>query len=501
MKPPVDCNQVDHTGPVESENAARRDAPRTAFIPPCGCRPLLLVLALIVPTWASEPNRGGGERPSPKVDVEDEYELQRMLVDTLDQVERNYVTGISRRELIEAAIDGILRKLDPYSDYIARDELDQFRTSMESQFGGIGIQVTIEGGQLQVLSPLVNTPAYRAGILAGDRIVEIDGKPTKNLGLTESVRMLKGKTGEDVVLTVVHPGRSQPEKITVKRQRIQLDTVLGDRRAKDDAWDFMYDRKKGIGYIRVTAFSRSTADELRQAVSSLKKQNLNGLILDLRSNPGGLLSSAIEVSDMFVEKGRIVSTSGRNVTERVWEAREANTFSGFPMVILVNRFTASAAEIVAACLQDHKRAVVMGERTWGKGSVQNVIPLEHGNSALKLTTASYCRPSGKNIHRFPNATDEDDWGVTPNEGHRVELSSRELVALIVERRRRDIIHSNGSPERTESPDKVEPPAADAQSSDPAKETGPEETLEDPVAADRVLKMALDYLGGEMAKAD
>ncbi|MCP4896912.1 MAG: S41 family peptidase, partial [bacterium] len=246
----------------------------------------------------------------------------------------------------------------------------------------------------------VGTPAYKAGVMSGDYIVKINGKSTKGFKVDDAVKHLKGKPGSDVTITVIHPGKSAEEEITIVRQMIQVETVVGDHRNPDDSWNFVLDEQKQIGYIHLTAFSRRTARELRKPLAELKKAGIRGLILDLRFNPGGLLSSAIEVSDMFVSKGRIVSTEGRNTKPRSWDARENGTYDDFKMVVLVNRYSASASEIVSACLQDHKRAVVMGERTWGKGSVQNVIELENGGSALKLTTASYHRPSGKNINRL-----------------------------------------------------------------------------------------------------
>ena len=358
-----------------------------------------------------------------------------------------------------------------------------------------------------MLSPLVGTPAYRAGILAGDRIVEIDGKPTEDVPMDEIIRRLKGPVGSKVVLTVIHPGKHGRETISITRAQVHVETVLGDRRKSDDSWDFMLDRDRRIGYIRITAFSRDTAGELRSALESLEKEKLAGLIVDLRFNPGGLLSSAIEVSDMFVAEGRIVSTEGRNAPERQWDAHKEGTFQGFPMVVLVNRFSASASEIVAACLQDHKRAKIMGERTWGKGSVQNVVSMEHGHSALKLTTSSYHRPSGKNIHRFPDATEADEWGVTPDEGYKLDLDPVEMVALVSQRRRRDIVEpkrprprlppSPRPPSRPRSPRRQR--AADQEKSPDSADSGVEASPEKPVA-DRVLTMAVDYLGGELAKA-
>ncbi len=460
-------------------------------------------------------------------DEEDYYELYKLLADTVDQVERNYVKDVDRRELIEAAIEGVLAKLDPYSAYISPDELGRFRSTVESEFGGIGIQITMEKGQLKVLSPLVGTPAYRAGLLAGDRILEIDDEPTAGIDLDEAVRRLKGKEGTSVKLLVVHPGRKNKEEVHIVREVIRVETVLGDRRKPDDTWDFMLDPKKRIGYIRVTAFSRDTPDELRAALDELKRDKLRGLILDLRFNPGGLLNSAIEVADLFVASGRIVSTKGRNSPERTWDAESDGTFQGFPMVVLVNRYSASASEIVAACLQDHGRAEILGERTWGKGSVQNVIELEEGRSALKLTTAGYLRPSGKNIHRFPDAQSGDEWGVKPNAGLELRLGDQEILDLVEARRQRDIVRANrhaASPE-PDGPDgqtsttapgekRVERPAAG--SSDPESDADPEEPRPEapppkaaaetpepdaPEFVDRQLKLAVERLAGKLAKAD
>jgi carboxyl-terminal processing protease len=485
------------------------------------------------------------EESKPK---EDDYELYELLVDTLDQVQRNYVKEVSRRELVEAAIRGVLSELDPYSAYIGPRHLDQFRTAVDSKFGGIGIQISMENGSLHVLSPLVGTPAYRAGVLAGDRITEIDGKSTKGIELEEAVRRLKGKEGTQVTLTVLHQESAEPEKITITREIVRVPTVLGDHRKKDDTWDFMLQREKGIGYVRVTAFSGGTARELRKALQQLQTENLGGLVVDLRFNPGGLLRSAIEVSDLFIAKGRIVSTKGRDSggPERVWDAHEKGTFENVPMVVLVNRYSASGSEIVAACLQDHKRAVVMGERTWGKGSVQNVIPLEGGRSALKLTTASYRRPSGKNIHRFPGAGSDEEWGVRPDEGYALRLPNQEMMALIRDRRKRDVIESRKpsqtvavhsgpqAPATTAGPSESAPkehvvPKEDAtrqgvtapkppetappqvEPSTPHDGTPPEKAQREaadgpsapepePEFVDRQLRMAVDYLTAALARA-
>ena len=405
-----------------------------------------------------------------------------MLVDTIDQVERNYVVKVDRRDLIESAIRGVLSKLDPYSNYIGPDELDRFRSSVESEFGGIGIQIADDDGQLQVISPMYGTPAYRAGVLAGDRILEINGKSTDGLTLDEAVEKLKGDEGTSVMLTLVHAGQRAKEKVTLKREKIHLETVLGDHRKADGTWDYFLDSKRRIGCIRLTAFSRDTAAELERVLTQLKSENMRGLILDLRFDPGGLLSAAIEVSDLFISAGRIVSTKGRNSPERTWDAHKEGTFEGFPMVVLVNRLSASASEIVAACLQDHKRAVIIGERTWGKGSVQNVIELDDGRSALKLTTASYRRPNGKNIHRFPDAKETDEWGVMPDAGFEIKLSDSEMYALMLDRRARDILQS------PEGKDVV------------PKKSQPSSTEKKPAFVDRQLEAAIKYLTTELAKA-
>ena len=345
--------------------------------------------------------------------------------------------GIDRRELIEAAIRGVLKKLDPYSDYIGPQEVEEFKRSVDSEFAGIGVQVEMEGGRLKVISPLAGTPAQAAGICAGDLIVEVDAKPTKGLTLDDAVKLLKGKLGTKVVLTLLRPGNGDRKTVTITRANILLQTVRGFGKGEDGSWNYLFDSKAGLAYIHVSAFCRNTAKELRRVLEALQKQKMRGLILDLRFNPGGLLDSSIDVANLFVSEGRIVSTSGRNHQSQTWDASKEGTFSGFPIAILVNRYSASGSEIVAACLQDHDRAVVIGERTWGKGSVQNVIELEEGNSVLKLTTASYRRPSGKNIHRFPDSTEEDDWGVLPNDDYAVELDDADIAALYLQQRQRN----------------------------------------------------------------
>ena len=452
------------------------------------------------PAAADEVTRPADKPTAEAVDVkakrtaQEDYELYQIFVDTLDQVERNYVKDVSRRELMEAAIGGVLTKLDPYSSYINREDLGRFKTTVESLFGGIGIQIGMEKDQLKVISPLVGTPAYRAGILSGDAIIEIEGTPTTGLSLEEAVQKLKGEAGTSVTMTIVHAGSTEKKTITITRELIHVETILGDKRNADDAWDFMLNRDKHIGYIRVTAFSRDTTEDLKKALTRLQQEGLKGLIVDLRFNPGGLLTSAIEISDLFVSDGRIVSTQGRNTAERTWEATKDGTFEGFPMAVLVNKYSASASEIVSACLQDHKRAVIIGERTWGKGSVQNVIELEGGKSALKLTTASYRRPNGHNIHKFPDSKDSDEWGVMPNDGYEVKLSDSEMADLLRDRRTRDILAAKPAAKNGESAgDEDGPSPGSGETETPADPAKP------PTTPDRQLRKAIDYLSQELAK--
>ncbi len=421
-----------------------------------------------------------------KKQVEDDYELYQIFADTMDQVERNYVKDISRRELMEAAIQGVLNKLDPYSNYISPDDIGRFKSTVESQFGGIGIQIGIEKGQLKVISPLVGTPAYRAGLQAGDHILEINGKSTVDISIDEAVKQLKGEAGTKVALIIQHPGSIKKEPVAITREWVHIETVLGDHRTPNDAWDFMLDHDRKIGYVRITAFSRDTAADLKKALVELTQEGLRGLIVDLRFNPGGLLTSAIEVSDLFIPDGKIVSTKGRNTAERTWDAEKEGTFESFPMAVLVNHYSASASEIFSACMQDHKRAVVIGERTWGKGSVQNVIELEGGKSALKLTTASYIRPSGKNIHRFPDSKEGDEWGVMPDAGFELALNRSQTENLIMNRRDRDIVTGHhGEPEGEEPADAVasdDAPAADTESEETPAAAAKSDSRAKPVEA-------------------
>ena len=386
-----------------------------------------------------------GNTTPPKLSKEDEYyELMRIFADSFEEIDRNYVTGVDRRKLVEAAVRGMLTELkDPYSNYINPEEVTEFSEAVDQEFGGVGIQVRFDDAarEIVVTTPLPGSPAYKAGIQSGDRVVEIEGKPVADFGVGKemqtAIKMLKGEPGVTVSFGYKRGTSEEVKKVSMKREIIQLDTVLGDNHNADGTWDYMVDADKKIAYLRLTHFTSRSATEMRDALKKLKGEGMKGLILDLRFNPGGYLQSAIQISDLFIDDGKIVSTEGRNSPERVWTAKKFGTYSGFPMVVLVNRFSASASEIVSACLQDHNRAIVIGERSWGKGSVQNVMDVEDGKSKLKLTIATYHRPSGKNIHRSPGDDEKAEWGVKPNDGYEVKFSNEQLIQYQIARQKRD----------------------------------------------------------------
>lgn len=406
----------------------------------------LVVLACLVPgallgdDAKSPPGADAAQVASdtPPGNIDEDYHLVQTLIDVIDQVERHYVKKVDRKQLLQAAINGVLSKLDPYSTYIPPENVEHFRETLDSEFGGIGIYLGEEHGQIKVITPIMGSPAYRAGVRAGDKIVEINGQPTKGLTSGEATVRLKGKSGTEVTFTVVHAGESEPVKITVKREVVQLETVMGDSRREDDSWDFFLDHERRIGYVRMTAFTKDTTRRLRQTVEQLEKDGLEGLILDLRFNPGGLLSAAIDTCDLFLEKGTIVSTTDRDGRKVAYEAKGPGTCADVPLAVLVNGASASASEVVSACLQDNERAVVVGERTFGKGLVQNVMELPSGG-ALKMSTSTYYRPSGKNIQRDPKAKADDDWGVLPSEGYAVPLSDSQMVEMMRVRFQRDVV--------------------------------------------------------------
>lgn len=332
----------------------------------------------------------GWERLSiQKVSAEDKsvYEQLQVFSDVLDIVKENYVQEVADEELIEGAISGMLKTLDPHSSYLNPDAYRELQVETKGSFGGIGIEITIRNGVLTVVSPLEGTPAYELGIEAADQILAVDGEPTKEMTLMEAVRKMRGPKGTKVVLTIMREGFTKPKDFVITRATIAIKSV----RTKT--------LEPGYGYLRLSQFQSTTVKDLRQALAKLENENepMKGLILDLRNNPGGLLDQAVKVSDEFLNEGLIVYTGGRLKSQDMrFEAHMNARPHAYPIVILVNEGSASAAEIVAGALQDHKRAVVVGVQTFGKGSVQTVMPLRNG-AALRLTTAIYYTPSGHSI--------------------------------------------------------------------------------------------------------
>ena len=332
----------------------------------------------------------GWERLSiQKVSAEDKsvYGQLQVFSDVLDIVKENYVQEVEDEELIEGAISGMLRTLDPHSSYLNPDAYKELQVETKGSFGGIGIEITVRQGMLTVVSPLEGTPAYELGIEAGDQIIRVDGEATKDMTLMEAVKKMRGPKGTKVVLTIMREAFTKPQDFVITRATIAIKSV----RTKI--------LEPGFGYLRLSQFQSTTVKDLRQALSKLEKEYkpMKGLILDLRNNPGGLLDQAVKVSDEFLNEGLIVYTGGRLKSQDMrFEAHMNSRPHAYPIVILVNEGSASAAEIVAGALQDHKRAVVVGVKTFGKGSVQTVMPLRNG-AALRLTTAIYYTPSGHSI--------------------------------------------------------------------------------------------------------
>jgi carboxyl-terminal processing protease len=438
--------------------------------------PLVILLGLTL-TYSAPVQRGQTQ----------DYELFQLLAGVLAEVDQNYVRELdpaAKRRLVEDMINGGLERLDPHSTFLGAVEYKQFDGKSKGKFGGVGIQVNLDRntGLLQVISPMVGTPAYEAGVMAGDLILKVDGKALENLRYNEIIGMIQGEPGTPVTLTVLHESEKKAVDIPITRAIVEVETVLGDRRKADNPkeWDFILDKDPRIAYVRLSEFGEPTSEMLGKLLKQLAADGVRGLILDLRGNPGGLLTSAVEVSDLFLNDGRIVSTQGRKTTERVYDAKSQGVpfeqAAKFPVAVLIDRYSASASEIVSAALQDHSRAVIVGERSYGKGSVQNVFPMEDSEGhkmALKLTTQSYRRPSGHNIHRWPDSKDTDEWGVKPTPGFEVKLTDEERLQYLLGRRKRDIVQGKGN---TPPADKKDVPLVD-----------------------KVLDRALEHLRAEVAK--
>ena len=323
------------------------------------------------------------------------YRLLTLFGDVFERVRAEYVEPVNDRELIENAINGMLTGLDPHSSYMNAKSFRDMQVQTRGEFGGLGLEVTSENGIIRVVSPIDDTPAARAGVKAGDLITMLDGQTVQGLTLNEAVDKMRGPAGSQIHLTIKRDGVNTPIELAMQREVIRIQVVRSHLEGD-------------IGYVRLTSFNEQTDPGLRKAVQEMKQKagdNLRGIVLDLRNNPGGLLDQAVSVSDDFLEQGEIVSTRSRHPEEsQRWNAKAGDIANGLPMVVLINGGSASASEIVAGALQDHHRAVVVGTRSFGKGSVQTVMPLQ-GNGAMRLTTARYYTPSGRSIQGL---------GITPD---------------------------------------------------------------------------------------
>jgi carboxyl-terminal processing protease len=324
----------------------------------------------------------------------DIYKKIDIFGEVLEKINKEYVNEVDQSKIMDAAINGLLQSLDPYSAYMTPESFEGMQTETSGEFGGLGIEVGMEAGVIKVISPIDNTPAAKAGLKAGDYIIKIENAQVQGKSLMEAVNLMRGPVGSAIEITVRRRGVKKALTFNIVREVIQVQSV------KSELID------NNIGYIRLTSFNENSSEQIKKKVNNLKKnKDLKGYILDLRNNPGGLLSQAIRISDFFLENGEIVSTKSRKVSEnRKWFAKKGDITNGKTLIVLINYGSASASEIVAGALKDHKRAIILGENSYGKGSVQSIIPLQN-RGAIRLTIAKYYLPSGKSISEV---------GVTPD---------------------------------------------------------------------------------------
>ncbi len=389
------------------------------------------------------------------------YEQLKLFSDVMSLVQEHYVEEVDSQKLIYGAISGMLHELDPHSSFLRPEDYKELEIETKGKFGGIGIEITIRNGVLTVVAPLEDTPADRAGIQANDQIIKIDDAPTQDMSLMEAVQKMRGRKGTKVKLTILREGVRKPLEFELIRDIISIRSV----RTRP--------LEKGYGYVRISSFQSSTGRDLRKALAKLEKEEgpLQGLILDLRNNPGGLLDQAVAVADEFIDEGLIVYTGGRRESQKMEFKAHKGPTHPYPIVVLVNGGSASASEIVAGALQDHKRAVILGEPTFGKGSVQTVIPLKDG-SAVRLTTSLYYTPSGRSIQAK---------GITPDIVVKREIPTDNEKNGISMRR----IREKDLPRHMEIPDK--------EGSKEEKKRAQDEETRKWLEADNQLRRALDIL--------
>ena len=351
----------------------------------CITKNIIIILSVIISFFYN---------PAHSQNLDKLYEKIDLFSEVLEKINNEYVDEIDQSEVMDSAINGVLQSLDPYSAYMNPEIYEEMQTETSGEFGGLGIEVTMEAGVVKIITPIDDTPASRAGVKAGDYIVRINGEQVQGKTLMEAVNLMRGPVNTSIEITIRRKGLKKAKIFKIKREIIEIKSVASKLIEKE------------IGYLRLRAFNENSSDQLKKEISKLeKKENLLGYIFDLRNNPGGLLSQAIQISDFFLDDGEIVSTKGRkNRENRKFFAKKGDKINGKPLIVLINNGSASAAEIVAGALQDQKRAILLGETTFGKGSVQSIIPLKN-KGAIRLTISKYYLPSGKSI---------SDIGVSPD---------------------------------------------------------------------------------------
>ena len=440
-----------------------------------------------------------------------------MVGDALELIDIYYVDEVDDKELLSAAMNGMTSSLDQHSSFIPGDAYESFQDSINQEFAGIGIFVDQPNKDepVRVITPLVNSPALKSGILPNDKIVVVDDIDVSKMELRDVSAKLKGPVGTKVNIQVLR-GEDERVSMSVERQTIELESVIGDHRDENDRWVYRLKSEPTVAYIALTSFGEKSVKELSRVLSELNN-DFDALVLDLRGNSGGLLYAARDISDMFINDGPIVSTRTRGgVIEEEYAAQPGTLVdTSRPLAILIDGNSASASEIVAACLQDNKRATIVGSRSYGKGTVQNILPLQYGRSALRLTVARYYRPNGENIHRKKDAPEEEVWGVTPDEGFTIEIDEKTLFDLAMRRQEasypllnakdqmenetaEDAPPDDGTTKEDGATKEDDVPESNTQSSDAADSVaGHNDLLDaDPLNYDPQLRAAVRHLLGE-----
>ncbi|MBC7784545.1 MAG: S41 family peptidase [Burkholderiales bacterium] len=349
--------------------------------------------------------------PGSMAQRDDDYRFVRTLVDIYRHVGTNYVESVEEKKLQQSAINGMLGSLDPHTMYVPPDKIEAFNDALDGSFRGVGIRLNqTPEGDIEVITPIDDSPAWKAGVRPGDVIIKVNGETIGGMRLEDVIPKIQGSPGTKVTLTM-RRGKSEPLDLTMTRQEFVVPMIKGFSRNEDNTWNFWVDDETKIAYLRLTQFTPDTGDKISEIVGGLLKDGLKGLVFDLRFNPGGRLEEAERIIDLFVKDGTIVTVKGRNRPEQKMVAKADGTFPDFPMVVLVNEHSASASEVVAGSLKDNNRAIVVGSRTYGKGSVQEVVPLDANAGELKITVAYWYLPSGKLVQRLKDAK---EWGVEPN---------------------------------------------------------------------------------------